>query len=99
MLVLDGKGHYTRAGSEVRIFRAGTRNLLGTRIVETGSGYGAHSAVPVHFGLGEEGPVDVEITTLTRQGRKVAVLSNVDPGSQAGAVITVRVEADGQIVR
>ncbi len=99
MLVLDGKGHYTRDGSEVRIYQAGTRNLLGTRIVETGSGYGSHNAGPVHFGLGEDGPVDVEITTLSRTGRKVARLSNVDPGSQAGAVITVKVKADGQIVR
>ena len=99
VLVLDGKGHYTRAGSEVRIYEAGTRNLLGTRIVETGSGYGSHNAVPVHFGLGDEGRVDVEITTMTRKGRKVARLSNVDPGSQSGAVITVKVEADGRMVR
>ena len=98
VLVLDGKGHYTRAGSEVRLYRAGTRNLLGTRIVETGSGYGSHNAIPVHFGLGEEGLVDVEITTMTPTGRKVGRLSNVDPGSQAGSAITVKVDADGQVV-
>ncbi len=67
--------------------------------METGSGYGSHNAVPVHFGLGEEGPVDVEITTLTPKGRRIARLSNVHPGSLAGAVITVKVGDDGQIVR
>ena len=59
----------------------------------------AHNAVPVHFGLGEEGPIDVEITTLTTKGRKVARVSNVNPASQAGAVITVKVDAEGQAVK
>ena len=99
VLVLDGNGHSTRAGSEVRIYQAGTRNLLGTRIVETGSGYGSHSAVPVHFGLAEEGVVDVEITTLTQDGRKVARLANIDSRSQSGSAIIAKVGADGQIVR
>ncbi len=99
VLVLDGNGHSTRAGSEVRIYQAGTRKLLGTRIVETGSGYGSLSVVPVHFGLAEEGLVDVEITTLTQDGRKVARLANIDSRSQSGSAIIAKVGADGQIVR
>ncbi|PYR17743.1 MAG: hypothetical protein DMF94_22645, partial [Acidobacteria bacterium] len=31
VLVLDDKGHYTRAGSEVRIYAPGTRKVLGSR--------------------------------------------------------------------
>ncbi len=39
--------------------------MLGTNIVDTGSGYNSQNAMPVHFGLAEEGLVDVEVTTLT----------------------------------
>ncbi len=95
--VLDGEGLPTRAGSEIRIYAAGTRNLLGTRIVESGSGYCSQNAMPVHFGLGELRAVDVEITTLTREGRKVAPVSDVDP--RADRFIVVKVDTDGQVVQ
>jgi hypothetical protein len=92
VLVLDEKGHYTRAGSEVRIYAAGTRTLLGAGMVDTGSGYCSQSALPVHFGLGRhEGPVDVEVTYLTQAGRRIARVANVDPAAYAGKYLVVKV--------
>ncbi len=54
--VLDGAGRATRAGAEVRVFAAGTRRLLGTGLVDTGSGYNAQNDLPVHIGLPTTGP-------------------------------------------
>jgi hypothetical protein len=90
VLVLDDKGHYTRAGSEVRVYAAGTQKLLGTRLVDTGSGYCAQNAMPVHFGLPVEGKVDVEVTTLTKQGRKITRVAGVDPRALNGKALTVK---------
>jgi len=49
-------------GAEVRLFAAGTRRLLGMRLVDSGSGYNAQNDGPVHFGLAKVEPVDVEVT-------------------------------------
>jgi len=93
VLVQDERGRYTRAGSEVRLYAAGTRTLLGTRLVDTGSGYCSQNAMPVHFGLRQDGPVDVEVTSLTSGGRKVTRVAAVDPKSLAGKPLIVRVPA------
>ncbi len=98
VLVLDGQGHYTRAGSEVRLFAAATGALLGTNIVDTGSGYNSHNAMPVHFGLETDGLVDVEVTTLTRAGRKRARVSDVDPSAYHGRWLVLRVDQNGNLV-
>jgi hypothetical protein len=95
VLVLDDKGHYTRAGSEVRIYAPGTRRVLGSRIVDTGSGYCSQNAMPVHFGLPSETRVDVEVTSLTRAGRKITRVANVDPNKLPRRVLVVRIDADG----
>ena len=97
VMVFDDRGHYTRAGSEVRVFDTTTDRLLGMRIVDTGSGYNSQNAMPVHFGLAEEGLVDVEVTTLTTQGRKTARLPDVDPRAYAGRWLVVKVDASGQV--
>jgi hypothetical protein len=60
--VLDGRGRATRAGAEVRVYAAGTRRVLATRLVDAGSGYDAQSDVPVHIGLPTTAAVDVEVT-------------------------------------
>ena len=90
VLVLDSKGHYTRAGSEVRVYTAGTRKLLGARLVDTGGGYCSQNAMPVHLGLPVDGNVDVEVTALTREGRKITRVAGVDPQSLKGKPLTVR---------
>jgi len=97
ILVLDADGHYTHAGAEVRLFDAASGALLGTSILDTGSGYNSQNAMPVHFGLAGEALVDVEVTTLTRQGRKRARLSGVDPTAYAGRWLVVKVDENGDV--
>jgi hypothetical protein len=91
VIVLDSKGHYTRAGSEVRLYVAGTRKVVGGRIVDSGSGYTSQSQAPVHFGLGDVKTVDVEVTYFTPQGRKTIVLKHVDPTKMPKGILTVKV--------
>jgi hypothetical protein len=97
--VVDARGHYTRAGAEIRIFDSGTGRLLGTNIMDTGSGYDSQNAMPVHFGLAQEGPVDVEVTTLTPKGRKAARLTKVVPEDFLGRYLTLKTDANGVIVK
>lgn len=89
--VVDGKGRATRAGAEVRIYAAGTRTLLGTQLLDTGSGYNAQNDMPVHFGLARLQPVDVEVTWPARGKRTLVRVRNVQPARTAGAAVLVRV--------
>lgn len=73
--VVNASGRATRQGAEVRLFKAGTRELIGMRVVDTGSGYNAQNDLPVHFGVGHAF-VDVEVT-LPRPGRPVSRLTRV----------------------
>jgi hypothetical protein len=93
VLVLDGRGRYTRAGSEVRAYKAGTKTLLGTSLVDTGSGYCSQNLAPVHIGLPSADAVDIEVTTLTASGRKVTTIGGVDPKVLAGKPLIVRAGA------
>lgn len=78
VLVLDAKGHYTRAGAEVRLYdKAG--KILATRPVSTGGGYNAQSAAPVHFGLKSFEPVTVEVSFMSNGGVKKKTVRGVDP--------------------
>ena len=94
VLVLDGEGRYTRAGSEVRLFRAGTQEVLATRLVDTASGYNSQNAKPVHFGLSEDVAVDVEVTLMSPDGRKTERFHNVDWKGLSGKPFVVRAEID-----
>ena len=87
--VLDLRGRATRAGAEVRVFRTGTRQLLGTRLVDSGSGYDAQSDMPLHFGLAEAVPVDVEVTFPARGRRTSTRTRNVDPRKQRALTIKI----------
>lgn len=70
--VVDARGRATRAGAEVRVFLAGTRRLLGARIVDAGSGYNAQSDLPVHVGLpAAVGRVDLQVIFPGRGRRAV----------------------------
>jgi hypothetical protein len=92
--VVDQQGHATRAGSEVRVYAAGTRKVLGGRLVDTGGGYCSQSVMPVHIGLADNlpgGKVDVEVTSMTKSGRKVTRLGNVDPDKLPKRMLVVKV--------
>jgi hypothetical protein len=93
VLVLDAAGRHSRAGSEVRVFRAGTRELLGTRLVDAGGGYDSQNAAPVHFGLPRRERVDVEVTWLSPAGRRTTRVADVDPAAHRGRPLVVRTGA------
>jgi hypothetical protein len=81
--VLDNAGRATAAGAEVRLFVAGTRTSLGTRLVDSGSGYDAQSDIPVHFGLATRNAVDLEVV-FPRNGKRLATrVSGITPGQRA----------------
>jgi hypothetical protein len=89
--VLDRAGRATRAGSEVRLYRAdGT--LLGSRLVPTGDGYGSQGDVPVHLGLGDATVVTIEVTFLTPEGRRLKRIAGVDARAWSGRVLEVRAD-------
>ena len=89
VMVLDQEGRAARPGAEVRIYKPGTRQILGCRIVDTGSGYCSQNVMPVHFGLREAGPVDVEVTTLTAKGRIVTRIASVESGKLSRRTLKV----------
>lgn len=89
VLVLDAKGHHTRFGSEVRLFDQSGR-ILGTRLVPAGGGYNSQSAAPVHFGLATLAPVRVEVTFMSRSGRKIQTINSVTPADFRGRSLVVR---------
>jgi hypothetical protein len=99
VIVLDAKGHYTKAGSEIRIYDSGTKKLLGTSLLDTGSGYDSQNAMPAHFGLPQVTPVDVEITTMTRKGRRSVRLPNISTKDYLGRYLAVKVDQNGMIVK
>ena len=51
--VTDPNARRSRAGGEVRAYRAGTRQMLSSAIVDSGSGYCSQSEMPVHLGIAE----------------------------------------------
>lgn len=96
VLVRDARGRANRAGAEVRVYAAGTRRLLATRLVDAGSGYDAQSDVPVHVGLNGTGRVDIEVTWPANGVRQVTRKNAVALG---GGVIEVRTAVPPRVPR
>jgi hypothetical protein len=88
--VVDARGRARFAGAEVRVFAAGTRRLLGARLIDSGSGYDAQSDMPVHVGLPTVGAVDVDVRPRQRDVRPVLV-RGIDPARYVGRALVVRV--------
>jgi hypothetical protein len=80
--VLDGNGRATRAGAEVRVYAAGTRRLISSGLVDSGSGYNMQSDLPVHLGIGRAQQVDVAVTWPSGGKRTVTRLAAVRPGQR-----------------
>ncbi len=89
--VVDSRGRATLAGAEVRLFNAGTTELLVLGLVDAGSGYDSQSDLPVHLGLPQARPVDVEVTFPQNGRRLVARRDRVDPAQWQGKVLEIRV--------
>lgn len=95
--VLDQDGNATHPGAEVRVLVSGTDRILGTRLVDTGSGYDSQSDLPVHFGLPGGQPVDVEVTVLGQGGRHRGRVLGVEPAEYQGRVLTIHIDRTGTV--
>ena len=89
--MLDSQRRATRAGAEVRVFAAGTRQLVGAGLVDSGSGYDMQNDLPVHIGLPNLSKVDVEVTFPAAGKRVVARVFNVDPRTAERRRLTIRI--------
>jgi len=89
--VVDEKGMRTLAGSEVRVLRPRTGELLAASLVDSSSGYCSQNAMPVHVGVPDawKGRVDVEVTTLIRGQRRVTTIKAVDPAAHVRRALRV----------
>ena len=87
--VLDRQGRATKAGAEVRVFRAGTRQLVGAALVDSGSGYNSQSDLPVHIGLGDATRVDVQVIFPAAGKRTITWQRGVVPASTRTIVIRI----------
>lgn len=89
--VVDRNARRTRAGSEVRLYRARTRHLLTAGLVDSGSGYCSQSEMPVHLGIPAawRGNIDVEIVTLLGGARRVSLVRDVDPDRYRGRALRI----------
>ncbi len=88
--VVDNQSRATRAGAEVRVYAKGTQDVLGTRLVDAGSGYNSQGDGFVYVGVPEVQPVDVEVT-FPRAGRRVKFKYSFEPSEWVGNVLIVRV--------
>ena len=86
--VVDAAGHATRAGAEVRVYAAGSRRLISSALVDSGSGYDMQNDLPAHLGIGGAARVDVEVV-FPRNGRRDVVRKT---GVRPGEHNTVRVK-------
>ncbi len=68
-------------------------------MLDTGSGYNSQNAMPVHFGLRGIKSVDVEITVLTKSGRKNVRFANIDPQTYKGRYLIANIDANGELVK
>lgn len=88
--VVDARNRAVRAGAEIRVYAAGTRKLLGTRLVDAGSSYDAQSDMPEHLGVGSQARVDVEVTWPAAGRRQVIRVRNVDTAARGPVVVKTR---------
>lgn len=89
--VTDPNARRTRAGSEVRAYRAGTRELLTASLVDSGSGYCSQNEMPVHLGINAswKDRIDIEVTTFAGGFRRVSAVRNIDPAVYRGRSLRI----------
>jgi FG-GAP-like repeat len=99
VMVLDSAGRPSLAGQLVSAFEAGTRRRIGTRLIDSGSGYDSQNILPVHFGLGRVGRVDVEIALAMGDRTVTGEIHDIDAVALHGRTLVLRIERSGRIVR
>ncbi len=95
--ITDPAGVARFPGAEVRLLASGTQRVVGTRLVDSGSGYNSQGDQPVHFGLPTLEPVDVEVTLVGGGRRIAAILRGVDPSLHPGGTLNLRVDERGEL--
>jgi hypothetical protein len=85
--VVDSRGHHTKPGAEVRVYKAGSHKLISSGLVDTGGGYCSQSVAPVHVATAGVPRVDVEVTTMSRTGRRVTKITGVNPATASRPLI------------
>ena len=93
--VTDANARRSRAGSEVRAYRAGTRQIVASAIVDSGSGYCSQSEMPVHLGVANDwrGRIDIEVITIAGGTRHASIVRDVNLDAYRGRslrIITTR---------
>ena len=93
--VTDPNARRSRAGSEVRAYRAGTRQIVSSGLVDSGSGYCSQNEMPVHLGIANDwkGKIDIEVITFLGNVRHASLVRNIEPGDYVGRslrIITTR---------
>jgi hypothetical protein len=94
IVLANDQGMALLPGAEVRLYAAGSRRLIGTRLVDTGSGYNSQNIAPLHFGLPDKGRIDVEVTLMSARGRVTRRWPGVDPAGKP--VLELRVSSTGR---
>jgi len=87
--VRDVNGRTTRAGAEVRVYEAGTRRVLATRLVDTGSGYNAQNDLVLTIGLPSIATVDVEVSWPAAGRRETTMVRNLSIDGRSIMGVTV----------
>ncbi len=85
--IVDSAGRHTKAGAEVRVYAAGTRRLLSTGLVDSGGGYCSQNIAPVHLATADASRVDVEVTTMSKGGRRVTKVGGVNPADASRPLV------------
>jgi hypothetical protein len=85
--VVDARGRHIMSGAEVRVYAAGTRRLISSSLVDTGGGYCSQNVMPAHLGTATAARVDVEVTTMSRAGRRVTRVNGVKPATAARPLV------------
>lgn len=97
VMALDSIGRPVLAGSIVRLYAAGTDRVLGTRLIDSGSGYNSQSLLPVQFGLATAAPVDIEVVRPLGGRRVLARIRDIDPVALGGRTLTLRIADSGAV--
>lgn len=97
VMVLDAQGRAVHAGARVSLLDAASGQHIGTRLVDSGSGYNSQSVVPLHFGLATLTPVHILVTLPGAAGPIEARVDDVDPNAFLGRVLMLHIAADGSV--
>ena len=88
--VLSANGSYSRHGSRVWIYRAGTDSLVAMREVDGHSGMNVQNQYDLHFGLNPDAAYDIAVRFTTRvNGENIFIDKSISP--ELGGVVPAEI--------